>query len=520
MDKIKDILQLVTDGLKQYALTAFACIIILAGAATVAYPQGAVTLVQIVLGGTPISGSNPLPVSGTFSASLAGFPTVQTTGTPIAVTSAGVSGNLPSGLVVVASNVGTTNVAYCKLGASATTSDQAIQPGSWFAFTVGANMQLTCITSTSTTTVNMVGGSGLPTGAGGGGSGGGGGGTVTQGPTGTNTAAWWVQIGDTANGPAAVAIAGADAVSNTQNGLAEYARNEVYNGTTWDRLRSGTATGSALVNNPTAANLNATVVGTGTFVTQSTVSQATASSLNATVVGTGTFATQLTGATNNINNIAGTISLPTGAATSANQATEITSLATIATNTGAPIPAGTNAIGSITNTSFGISGTLPAFAATPTFNIGTAPTIAVTGTFFQTTQPVSNAGTFAVQNTTATPAGTNAIGSVTQSAGPANVTATDCSGTVTTGGTAVNAFTAQTTLHGFTILNTNTSEVMWISFTTTAAASTAGSYPIPASTATTFAGGGSFTSPPGFGLNHALSVVAATSGHSFSCTWW
>lgn len=104
--------------------------------------------------------------------------------------------------------------------------------------------------------------------------------------------------------------------------------------------------------------------------------------------------------------------------------------------------------------------------------------------------------------------------------GASNVTATDCSGTVATGGSAVNAFTAQTTLHGFTIFNTNTSEVMWISFTTTAAASTAGSYPIPAATATTFAGGGSFTSPPGFGLNHALSVVAATSAHSFSCTWW
>jgi hypothetical protein len=104
--------------------------------------------------------------------------------------------------------------------------------------------------------------------------------------------------------------------------------------------------------------------------------------------------------------------------------------------------------------------------------------------------------------------------------GQVNVTATDCSGTVVTGGTAVNAFNAQTALHGFTIFNTNTSEVMWISFTTTAAASTAGSYPIPAATATTFAGGGSFTSPPGFGLNHALSVVAATSAHSFSCTWW
>jgi hypothetical protein len=52
------------------------------------------------------------------------------------------------------------------------------------------------------------------------------------------------------------------------------------------------------------------------------------------------------------------------------QPVSLTSLPALAT--------GTNAIGSITNTSFGISGTLPAFAATPTFNIGTAPTSTLT----------------------------------------------------------------------------------------------------------------------------------------------
>jgi hypothetical protein len=133
---------------------------------------------------------------------------------------------------------------------------------------------------------------------------------------------------------------------------------------------------------------------------------------------------------------------------------------------------------------------------------------------------MDNAGNLLVNLKTALPAGSNAIGSVTQSAGPANVTATDCSATVVTGGSAVNAFTAQTTLHGFTIANIDTTEVMWISFTTTAAASGTGSYPLPAATATTFSGFGSFTAPPGFGLNHALSVVAATNGHKFSCTWW
>lgn len=105
-----------------------------------------------------------------------------------------------------------------------------------------------------------------------------------------------------------------------------------------------------------------------------------------------------------------------------------------------------------------------------------------------------------------------------------NITATDCSGTITTGATAQNAFTAQTLLHGFTIANIDSSagsgEPLWISFTTTAAASTAASYPLSAPTVTTFAGLSSFSTPPGFGLNHALSVIAATTGHKFSCTWW
>jgi hypothetical protein len=80
----------------------------------------------------------------------------------------------------------------------------------------------------------------------------------------------------------------------------------------------------------TAANLNATVVGTGTFATQVTslpsitiantsfgATQATASSLNATVVGTGTFAVQAAQsgtwnvALNNSSNTIGYISNPT-----------------------------------------------------------------------------------------------------------------------------------------------------------------------------------------------------------------
>lgn len=119
------------------------------------------------------------------------------------------------------------------------------------------------------------------------------------------------------------------------------------------------------------------------------------------------------------------------------------------------------------------------------------------------------------------PAGTNPIGTVT---GNVNVTPTNCSGTITSGGTAQNAFAAAATIHGFTIANMDSTagsgEPLWISFTTTAAASTAASYPLSAPAATTFTGLSSFTSPLGLGMNTALSIVGATTGHKFSCVTW
>lgn len=146
--------------------------------------------------------------------------------------------------------------------------------------------------------------------------------------------------------------------------------------------------------------------------------------------------------------------------------------------------------------SLAVTGTF--WQATQPVSLATAPTTPVTGTFWQTTQPVSLASV--------------------------NITPTDCSGTITTGGTAQSAIAAQTTLHGFTVMNIDTSagsgEPLWMSFTTTAAASTAASYPLAAPTATTFASTASFTTPPGFGTNHAVSIIGATTGHKFSCTWW
>lgn len=99
-----------------------------------------------------------------------------------------------------------------------------------------------------------------------------------------------------------------------------------------------------------------------------------------------------------------------------------------------------------------------------------------------------------------------------------NRTPTDCSISLTTGGTAQNIIAATTGVSGFQIQNIDTSEPLWVSFTGTAVAGAAGSFAIPAATASTFAGAGSYYSA--YGFNKAVSVVAATTAHKISCTRW
>lgn len=104
-----------------------------------------------------------------------------------------------------------------------------------------------------------------------------------------------------------------------------------------------------------------------------------------------------------------------------------------------------------------------------------------------------------------------------QIAGQANVTPVNCSGTITTGGTAQNAFGTSANRHGFTIVNLSANP-MWISMTGTAVVGTEGSFLLAAGSATVQ--GGSFTAPFGFGMNTALSVVSSGTGDKFSCVWW
>lgn len=210
---------------------------------------------------SPISAANPLPITGSFSATTTGFPgTAQTTGTPIAATTGGVTGTLPAGTEVVASNVGSTNGAYCKLGASATTSDQLIPPNSWFGFTVGSNTQLTCITSTSTTTVNMVGGAGLPTGSGGGGGSGGGSSGAVFGPTavGSANANPPVVVGGTVTGAAGQNVQG---LAIKPASTAPLATDQAAVTAESPNSQLSTATGAAGAGHSCATGTPATVVG-------------------------------------------------------------------------------------------------------------------------------------------------------------------------------------------------------------------------------------------------------------------
>lgn len=165
-------------------------------------------------GSKPVTDTLGLPVNviaGSLTASLAPFgPSASgSRGTPLSVATSDSSGSLPTGAAVVVSNVGA-NPMYCNVaGVAATTSDQYISAsGGWFVFAPGVVTTLHCIATGSTTTANMVGGSGLPAGTGGG-SGSTGGGAV-YGPTavGSANANPPVVIGGTATGAAGQNVEG------------------------------------------------------------------------------------------------------------------------------------------------------------------------------------------------------------------------------------------------------------------------------------------------------------------------
>jgi hypothetical protein len=309
--------------------------------------------------------------SASVSASITGFPGASpTTGTPISVTASagGVTGTLPAGAVVVASNVGTTNIAYCKLGATSTTSDQPIAPnGGWFAFTVGAATQLTCITSTSTTTVNMVGGAGLPTGTGGGG--GGSGGAVTLASGAVSSGAY--SSGSIASGAYASGAFASGAFASGSVASGAFASGSLATGSMVDLLtmrgtkNAGTAATNSMqvggVYNSTPLTLTDTQQASLQFDANGNLRTATPDGANI-ALGAVADAAATSGST-------GTLSAKLRLMTS--------QLNTISSNTSSSIPAGTNTIGT--------AGQLP-------YPVGSTPyTATATGTTGATTATLAGA---------------------------------------------------------------------------------------------------------------------------------
>ena len=116
--------------------------------------------------GPLFTSANPGKISGSFSASLTGFqPTPSYASLSVGATSNRVA--LPSGTVVVVYNTGA-NAAYVTIGGAsvtATTSDDFVPAGGWMAFSVGSSTYLAGIETAGASTLNLSGGSGLPTGA-------------------------------------------------------------------------------------------------------------------------------------------------------------------------------------------------------------------------------------------------------------------------------------------------------------------------------------------------------------------
>ena len=306
-------------------------------------------VVPVSPGGGPLfTSSNPGQIAGSISASLGGY-TPSASGarmTPLAVTTSDSSGTLPTGTVAVVSNVGS-NPMYCNVnGVAATTSDELVAASGWFAFTIPNGVTaLHCIATGGSTTANAVGGAGLPTG-------GGGGGSVPTGSAGSPNASV-VSVQGVTGGYALpvsgtfwqstqpVSLASLPALASGANTIGAVTQ---ANGpwTINQTQLAGTALGapSNYGTSPGAVEVqgvNAYVTNTPGVSESGTWTVQPGNIANTTpwlVTGTGgTFPATESGAWN-ITNISGTISLPTGAATSANQPTAASQGSTTSGQTG------------------------------------------------------------------------------------------------------------------------------------------------------------------------------------------
>lgn len=94
---------------------------------------------------------------------------------------------------------------------------------------------------------------------------------------------------------------------------------------------------------------------------------------------------------------------------------------------------------------------------------------------------------------------------------------TNCSGTISAGGTA-QSLTLPRALHGYQIQNESADEIAFSELTKTPAINTQGSWSLaPQSSATP---GQSYNSPGGYAPSGPIFIIGATTGDGFTCVAW
>lgn len=205
----------------------------------------------------------PVPVTGTFSANLGSFqPAASSATLSVSSTSARVALPTNTGTVIVyntGSQIVSTTLGNSSVTVTATGGDQ-IEPGCWIGYNPsGSQTNIAGVTATGTSSLVITGGVGLPTG-GCSSSFSGTIGTVNQGSAGASP---WLVTGSGTAGTAASGVV-------TVQGIASMT--------------------PVQVSQATAASLNATVVGTGTFAVQAAQTGSWTVTANA---GTGNFSTNM-----------------------------------------------------------------------------------------------------------------------------------------------------------------------------------------------------------------------------------
>ena len=103
---------------------------------------------------------------------------------------------------------------------------------------------------------------------------------------------------------------------------------------------------------------------------------------------------------------------------------------------------------------------------------------------------------------------------------PAHALPTDCSTTITKGGQPQWLIGSGVAQHGFLIQNIDTREAMQFSLTGVVGSGLISAYILPPAQAKGFATSNMFSAPTSFDYTGAVSVVASTTGHKITCTWW